>query len=287
MSGGKTTQKESERTYAFPLLHMEMRGGWASSVPYSTIRKPNNVNGLCNTPPQNIRNALPSTNTPKVETVTPLTALFVAKDSIYKSFDFIDCWDEERDARKYIGFDRVIAHPPCQKWGAMAKVNFSRWGGKHNAPWNDGGCFFSALAAVRLNGGVLEHPAKSQAWNFFGLTKPERGKWIKARDGYGWVCEVWQSAYGHRANKATWLYYVGNEKPYDLDWSRPVGSCQVGFHDQRGKEKNKPTLSRKEANATPIGFALELIKMARPVPKNRAEKGIKLSVSIPQNRKSR
>ena len=185
--------------------------------------------------------------------------------------DGIDCWDEERDARMYIGFNRVIAHPPCQRWGKMAKVNFARWGGKHNVVGNDGGCFFSALAAVRLNGGVLEHPAHSYAWDFFGLSKPARGIWIKAQDGYGWVCKVWQSAYGHRANKATWLYYVG-EQPHELRWDRPVGSHQIGFQDQRGKEKNKPTLSNIEANATPRAFALELVKLARPVPKNRAEK---------------
>ena len=197
-----------------------------------------------------------------------IAALFVAKDSIYKSFNFIDCYDVERDAMSYRGTLPVIAHPPCQLWGNMAFVNYARWGGEHNRPGNDGGKFKFALSCVNLLGGVLEHPKNSRAWAEYALTKPMRGGWIKS--GTGWVCEVWQSAYGHRANKATWLYYVGNEKPHDLDWSRPVGSCQVGFHDQRGKEKNKPTLSRREANATPIGFALELIKMARPVPKNRA-----------------
>jgi hypothetical protein len=59
----------------------------------------------------------------------------------------------------------------------------------------------------------------------------------------GWVCEVWQSAYGHRANKATWLYAFGALPP-QLDWSRPVGSHQVGFHDQRGKARNKPPAFR-------------------------------------------
>ena len=157
----------------------------------------------------------------------------------------------------------MIAHPPCQRWGKLAAVNFSRWGGKHLAPFNDDGCFFSALAAVRLNGGVLEHPAHSTAWQFFGLTKPERHGWTKCSDGYGWTCEVWQSAYGHRANKATWLYYVGNKRPLDMDWSRPKGTHQIGFHDQRGVGRNKPTLSRKEANATPVAFRNALIQLVR------------------------
>ena len=83
-----------------------------------------------------------------------------------------------------------------------------------------------------------------------------------ARSGVGWVCEVWQSAYGHKANKATWLYYKGSQPPFELDWSRPKGSHQVGFQDRRGKARNKPTLSKAEANATPAAFRDELIRLA-------------------------
>ena len=191
-----------------------------------------------------------------------ISVLFAEKNGCYFGLKNIDAWDEERDARRYIGFNPVIAHPPCQRWGKMAKVNFARWGGRHNVLSNDGGCFFSALAAVRLNCGVLEHPAQTYAWDFFGLTKPKKSQWIKSRDGVGWVCEVWQSAYGHRANKATWLYYVGKQPPFDLIWDRPVGSHQIGFQDQRGKAKNKPTLNKAEANATPKRFMTELIKLA-------------------------
>jgi hypothetical protein len=77
-----------------------------------------------------------------------------------------------------------------------------------------------------------------------------------------WVCEVWQSAYGHRANKATWLYCYSVVKPHELVWDRPKGEFQIGFQDQRGKARNKPTLGKKEANATPIAFRDELIKLA-------------------------
>jgi hypothetical protein len=194
-----------------------------------------------------------------------IAALFVAKNSIYKSFDFIDCYDIERNAMDYTGVLPVIAHPPCQLWGNMAFVNYARWGGEHNKPGNDKGNFDFALSCVNRCGGVLEHPKNSRAWATFGLVSPAPMCWTKS--GAGWVCEVWQSAYGHRANKATWLYFVGQDKPYDLRWSRVIGSHQVGFHDQRGKEKNKPTLSKQEANATPLNFALELIKLARPAPR--------------------
>jgi hypothetical protein len=52
----------------------------------------------------------------------------------------------------------------------------------------DGGCFASALTAVRNFGGVLEHPKDSQAWNYFGLlTPPPTGGWIRADSYGGWT----------------------------------------------------------------------------------------------------
>lgn len=190
-----------------------------------------------------------------------VAALFVQPDGCYAAWPWIDAWDEVRDARKYCGTQPVVAHPPCQLWGALAAVNYSRWGGEHNKPGNDGGCFASALEAVNKWGGVLEHPAKSRAFAAHGLPKPNAIGWQATIQG-GWVCEVWQSAYGHQANKATWLYYHGNKPPLSLRWNRPIGTHQIGFQDQRGKARNKPTLNRREANATPLEFRDELLKLA-------------------------
>jgi hypothetical protein len=189
-----------------------------------------------------------------------IAVLFAQPDGCYSNLPNIDLWDEARDARKYQGPHPVIAHPPCQLWGKMAAVNYSRWGGEHNRPGNDGGCFLAGLGVVRKYGGVLEHPAQSYAWAAHDLVKPKAGQWVPS--GFGWVCEVWQSAYGHRANKATWLYYQGVDLPFDLPWDRPTGSHQIGFQDQRGKSRNKPTLNKKEANATPTAFRDVLIRLA-------------------------
>lgn len=191
-----------------------------------------------------------------------IAALYVETAGTYFSAPGVDAWDEPRDARQYAGPHPVVAHPPCQRWGALAAVNYSRWGGEHNRPGNDLGCFRAALRAVQTFGGVLEHPAKSRAFDFHGLSKPSGIGWQRCKTG-GWVCEVWQSAYGHRANKATWLYYHGPSKPPDLRWDRPRGTHQVGFHDQRGPARNKPTLPRKEAAATPLEFRDALIAIAR------------------------
>lgn len=190
-----------------------------------------------------------------------VAALFVQPDGCYIDLPGVDSWCETRDAREYRGPLPVVAHPPCQLWGNLACVNFARWGGEHNRPGNDGGCFAAAVDAVRKWGGVLEHPAGSRAFREHGLAVPQGSGWQMTIDG-GYVCEVWQSAYGHRANKATWLYYVGRP-PFELRWNRPIGTHQIGFQDRRGKDRNKPTLNKREANATPIEFRDELIRLAR------------------------
>lgn len=189
-----------------------------------------------------------------------VACLFLQPDSIYRRLPWCLCFDKIKDARRYSGPYPVVAHPPCQLWGAMAKVNYARYGGEHNRPGNDGGLFAFALAQVRRVGGVLEHPAKSKAWPAHGLIKPRGAGWQQCLDG-GWVCEVWQSAYGHKANKATWLYCYGSPMP--ARWTRPAGSHQVGWQDQRGKAKNKPTLSGQAAASTPLAFARYLVSIAQ------------------------
>ncbi len=188
-----------------------------------------------------------------------MSALFVDPRGPYPKL-VADWWDESRDARLYRGKNPVVAHPPCQLWGPFAAGNFRRWGGEHNRPGNDGGCFEAALAHIRHWGGVLEHPAKSRAWEAHELPRPTGTGWTR-HTGDEWCCEVWQSAYGHRAAKATWLYYVG-ARPKELDWRRLPGTHQCGYQDQRGKARNKPTLGKREASESPLPFALELIALA-------------------------
>ena len=95
-----------------------------------------------------------------------IAALFVELNGCY-AIEGIDLWDQKRDARNYIGILPVVAHPPCQLWGNMATINYKRWGGEHNRPFNDGGCFESALNNVNRCLGVLEHPANTKAWQFY------------------------------------------------------------------------------------------------------------------------
>jgi hypothetical protein len=157
-----------------------------------------------------------------------VAALFVQANGCYAGLEGVDLWPASRDARLYAGPWPVVAHPPCERWGAMAKGGPRRDGGRAKELGADAGCFAAALAAVRAWGGVLEHPRGSAAWRAFGLlTPPTGGGWVAADGLGGWTCCVEQGHYGHRARKATWLYACGVASLPSLRWgpsARPAPS---------------------------------------------------------------
>jgi hypothetical protein len=187
-----------------------------------------------------------------------VAALYIDLDGPYTKLPMVDCWDETRDARKYRGPHPVVAHPPCGRWCGMARMNERRWGAKVG---EDGGCFALALACVRRWGGVLEHPARSIAWTTFGLTKPTQEGWNKVSK-CEWVGEVWQSAYGHKATKRTWLYYIGNQPPLAFRLLRPRGTHQIGGGIYTGN-RLLPRMNGKETHLSPVSFAKYLVRLAR------------------------
>lgn len=139
----------------------------------------------------------------------PVAALFVRADSVYKTLPGVDCYDITRDARTFAGGMPVVAHPPCSRWCRLAGLVEARWGHKRG---DDGGLFAFALQQVREWGGVLEHPAYSDAWLTFDLPPPHRIGWQRGVCG-GWAAHVEQVRYGHVAKKATWLYAFGMDAP--------------------------------------------------------------------------
>jgi hypothetical protein len=188
--------------------------------------------------------------------VTKVAALYVETNGVYFGLDDVEPFDEERDARKYAGPWPVVAHPPCQRWSQINRVNAKRYGYKL---CEDGGCFASALNSIHKWGGVLEHPAESLAFKHFGITRPGRG-WQRAIPGY-WVTEVNQAAYGHRATKRTWLLYRGASAPPALLWRKVRGSHQIG-----GFDVTLPQLPKAERAATPLAFRDLLLSIARNAP---------------------
>lgn len=188
---------------------------------------------------------------------------------MYSGLPGVHPWCKARDARTYPGPWRVVAHPPCERWGRY-------WGGGPSARvkrklGDDGGCFVAALEAVRRWGGVLEHPEASHAWGAFRLNKPPKsGGWIPADVHGGWTCCVEQGHYGHRARKATWLYANGI-KLRELLWGPSKGErLDEGFHSieerrqaRAAGQKPRKRLSTKENLNTPIPFRDLLLDMVR------------------------
>jgi len=131
--------------------------------------------------------------------MTPVV-LFTAPKSPYPALG-VECFDRDRDARTFTGSAPVVAHPPCRAWGPLAHMAKPR----HDE--RELGIF--ALATVRMNGGVLEHPAGSKLFDVISLRPGAR-----CRAG-GWILPIWQSWFGHVARKSTWLYICGIE-PRDV-----------------------------------------------------------------------
>lgn len=197
-----------------------------------------------------------------------IAALFVDERGCYAHLPDVDAWGASRDARLYEGPHRVVAHPPCERWGRY-------WFGGPSARVRrekgaDGGCFLMALLAVRRWGGVLEHPAASSAWGAFGLSTPPRsGGWVPADDRGGWTCCVDQGHYGHRAQKATWLYAAGIALP-DLVWGKSDRRVRIddGFYSAEERRRKVRTgtcqlLSKRERAATPVPFRDLLLGMVQ------------------------
>lgn len=203
----------------------------------------------------------------------PIAALYVETGGVYFNLPGVHPWDKERDARMYRGPFPVVAHPECQRWGRF-------WHGSTRKPHQfrlgeDGGCFASALTSARNYGGVIEHPAGSRAWEFFGLRKPREGEgWVKADEFGGWTCQVDQKHYGHEAPKPTWLlaYHLAEEDLPELEWSRSDRTPPQWMIDRYGLSRAKKIGvvamvggkdKTKKRNATPPRFRDLLLSIAR------------------------
>lgn len=188
-----------------------------------------------------------------------IAALYIAVSGPYYAQPGIDPWTEARDARLYTGPHPVVAHPPCERWGRY-------WSGGPSAKirrrkGDDNGCFAAALTAVRIWGGVLEHPAHTAAWEAFGLLKPPScGGWMRTFCG-GWVCHVEQGHYGHRARKPTWLYARSTHIP-SLIWGPSTGiRLEDGFHSTseraRARCRDQASQTNLRAGAGPYARAVQ------------------------------
>lgn len=189
-----------------------------------------------------------------------VAALFCRADSIYKTIPGVDVFDIERDARTFADSCPVIAHPPCRAWGRLRHFAKPRDDEKQLALFG--------VEQVRRCGGVLEHPAHSTLWAEAGLPAPGQ------RDEFGgWTLPIYQSWWGHKAEKATWLYIVGCQ-PGDLpeipmvlgEASHVIAQCRSlkdGARLKKGMQGWKPEVTKAEREHTPAELAIWLVDLAR------------------------
>lgn len=196
-------------------------------------------------------------------TVTPVAALFVRADSIYKTLPGVDAWDKKRDARNWPGGCPIVAHPPCAQWGTLSHMSNPDPEEKALGPL--------AVALVRRWGGVLEHPVRSKLWPHMGLPDgPDR-------DCYGgWTLPVSQRWWGHKADKPTRFYIVGVRPaqlpPMPLQIGRAEYICAGGAAATAEEAKRRrqclpefrrPSITKTEREHTPPALAEWLVELAR------------------------
>lgn len=189
-----------------------------------------------------------------------VAVLFARADSNYKALPGVDVYDMERDARTYDGPHPVVAHPPCRAWGRLRHLANPRPDEKALALF--------AVEQVRRFGGVLEHPAYSTLWAAAGLPSPgETDAWG------GWTLPISQSWWGHKAEKATWLYVCGvgprdvPEMPMVLGEAAYVvassGRRRDGGRLRKGDRGWRPEITKAEREHTPPALAEWLVELAR------------------------
>jgi hypothetical protein len=166
-----------------------------------------------------------------------ISVLYAARDSIYKTIPGIDVWDVDRNALNWPGGNPGIFHPPCRLWSRWMR-HFSK------APEEEKNLALWSVEKVRENGGVIEHPACSLLWDEARLPLPG------SSDKWGLSIAVYQQWFGHKAQKATWLYICTTTKLPEIPFC--LGDAPVDM--QR--------LSKRQRQGTPVEFAKWLISVA-------------------------
>jgi len=120
-----------------------------------------------------------------------------------------------------------------------------------------------AIDSVREFGGALEHPSESSLWLSARLPRP--GEFPDEFGGR--TISLDQFHFGHRAEKSTWIYVVG-ESSYPAIPSKP-GRATHCIRPTKSHPR-LPSVTKAEREHTPPAFAAWLVELARMVGRNRS-----------------
>jgi hypothetical protein len=177
-----------------------------------------------------------------------ISVLFAARDSVYKTIPGLDVWDEDRDALNWPGGNPGIFHPPCRLWSKWMR-HFS------TADPSEMRYGLWSVEQIRRWGGVLEHPACSLLWEEAKLPKPGTG------DKHGLSIALYQQWFGHKAQKATWLYICGAKNLPQIPFVLGQPECHYSAV-RTVRHPDMQRLSHRQRQGTPIEFAKWLVELA-------------------------
>lgn len=179
-----------------------------------------------------------------------IAALYIDPRGPYPKMPGVEPWDEQRDARLYMGHHPVVAHPPCGPWGRLSAYCRKQ----------DPSLAVLAVAQVRRWGGVLEHPAGSRLFRECQLPWPGE---LPDEHG-GWTLSVNQVDFGHVAVKHTWLYIVGTP-PSSVRVTVPRGipTHRIAVDRRKRNAQGLKECSAELRRRTPHAFADFLVAIAR------------------------
>lgn len=113
--------------------------------------------------------------------------------SVYKEIFDLDFYDINRCYSTFIGLNPIVCHPPCRSWSRFLKHQAKPLEGERQIA-------IDCVNTLISNGGVLEHPAHSELFDYMSLPKPDD---FSHPDFF--TVKVNQSWFGYPTLKPTWL----------------------------------------------------------------------------------
>jgi hypothetical protein len=174
-----------------------------------------------------------------------IPVLFCHTRSNYHLFD-CEVFDKKKDAFTFSGAAAIIAHPPCAQWSRLR--NFSKY-----VPLERFAGPF-AIAQVRKNGGIVEHPNGSALFKACNIPRSTN------QDQYGgFLISVNQHWFGHPCKKETLLYIVGI-RPGQLP-ALPLNFDAI-THKIGDSSLGRKEASKRIASHPPVKFSAWLLQIA-------------------------